>query len=310
MSVAIELESLTKFYGPHRGVEDLDLEVATGQVFGFLGPNGAGKSTTMRVLMDFHRASSGRARVLGLDSRADSLAVKRDTGYLSGDVALYERLSAIDHLEWLASLRGGVAKSQIELLSERLGLDLSRRIGDLSKGNRQKVGLVQAFMHEPAVLILDEPTSGLDPIVQHTFQEMVREVAAEGRTVFLSSHILDEVDRACDRVAIIRDGRMVAVESIASLRRRSLREVRVTFDHDVAAAEFASLPGVHSVTKSEKSLLIRTAGELDPIIKQAARHRVTDLVSERADLESIFLALYGFEDGEDTDSLDPTSGLS
>lgn len=290
---AIELESLTKYYGPHRGIENLDLIVEPGQVFGFLGPNGAGKSTTMRVLMDLHRPTRGRASVLGFDTQRASMGVRRRTGYLSGDIALYERLSALEHLEWLGSLRRGVARDRIEGLADRLGLDLGRTIGELSKGNRQKVGLVQAFMHEPDVLILDEPTSGLDPLVQHTFQEMVREVADEGRTVFLSSHIIDEVDRACDKVAIIRDGLMVAVEAIDALRRRSLREVRITFDHDVDHAEFSDLPGVHDVSGDARTLSVRTAGDIDAVIKRAARHHVVDLVSERADLESIFLAFYG-----------------
>ncbi len=290
---AIELDGLTKFYGPHRGIEDIDLIVEPGQVFGFLGPNGAGKSTAMRVLLDFHRPTSGAARILGFDSRRDSIEVRNRTAYLAGDVALFERLTARRQLEWLGELRGGVAPERIDALAERVGLDLGREIGELSKGNRQKVGLVQAFMHDADVLILDEPTSGLDPLVQHTFQQMVREVAAEGRTVFLSSHIIDEVDRTCDRVAIIREGRLVAVESIDSLRARSLREVRITFDHPVDHAEFADLPEVHDVSGDENSLVVRTSGDVDAIVKQAARHHVVDLVSERADLESVFLAFYG-----------------
>ena len=294
--VAIELDRLTKFYGPHRGVEDLELVVEPGRAFGFLGPNGAGKSTTMRVLLDFHRPTSGHAAVLGLDSRRDSVEIRRRTGYLSGDIALYERLTALDQLTWLGRLRGGVARARIVELADRLGLDLSRRIGELSKGNRQKVGLVQAFMHEPELLILDEPTSGLDPLVQHTFQEMVRETADDGRTVFLSSHIIDEVDRACDEVAIIREGRMVAVETIEALRARSVRQVRITFDHDVELSEFRELAGVHDVSGTARSVVIRTTGDIDAIVKLAARHHVLDLVSERADLESVFLAYYGGDD--------------
>jgi len=297
-NAAVELDGLTKFYGPHRGIEDIDLEVKPGQVFGFLGPNGAGKSTAMRVLLDFHRPTSGTAAVLGLDSRRDSIEVRRRTGYLSGDIALYEKLTAIDQLKWLGRLRGGIALARIEELAERLGLDLSRKIGELSKGNRQKVGLVQAFMHEPELLILDEPTSGLDPLVQHTFQEMVREVAAEGRTVFLSSHIIDEVDRVCDEVAIIREGRMVAVETIESLRARSLRQVRITFGHDVNKQLFRDLPHVHDVSGDARSIVIQTAGDIDAIVKEAAQHQVLNLVSEQADLESVFLAFYGGDQPE------------
>lgn len=296
-AAAVELDALTKYYGPHRGVEDVTLEVRPGRAFGFLGPNGAGKSTTMRVLLDFHRPTSGRALVLGLDSRTESIEVRRRTGYLSGDIALYERLTAAEQLRWLARLRGGVAPSMIEGLAERLGLDLSRRIGELSKGNRQKVGLVQAFMHEPELLILDEPTSGLDPLVQHTFQQLVRETVADGRTVFLSSHILDEVDRACDEVAIIREGKLVAVQTIEALRARSLRQVRITFDHDVDPDDFRRLPDVREVSGDRRSISILTGGGIDAIVKQAAHHHVLDLVSEQADLESVFLAYY---DGSDT----------
>jgi len=295
----IELDRLTKFYGPHRGIEDVDLVVEPGQAFGFLGPNGAGKSTTMRVLLDFHRATSGSATVLGLDCRADSMEVRRRTGYLSGDIALYEKLTAEEHLLWLGKLRGGIDKRRIAELAERLGLDLSRKIGELSKGNRQKVGLVQAFMHEPELLILDEPTSGLDPLVQHTFQEMVREVASDGRTVFLSSHIIDEVDRVCDQVAIIREGKMVAVETIEALRARSLRQVKITFDHDVDPAEFDALDDVRAVTGEPRTVVITASGDLDPIVKLASRHHVVDLVSERADLEAVFLAFYEGRDGSE-----------
>ena len=293
----IELHELTKYYGPHRGIEDVDLEVLPGRAFGFLGPNGAGKSTTMRILLDFHRATSGRATVLGRDSHTESMQVRRRTGYLSGDIALYEKLTARDHLTWLGELRGGVATARIEELADRLGLDLSRTIAELSKGNRQKVGLVQAFMHDPELLILDEPTSGLDPLVQHTFQQMVRETADDGRTVFLSSHIIDEVDRVCDEVAIIRDGRMVATETIESLRARSLREVEITFDHDVDPDGFRQLPDVREVSGDSRKIRVTTAGDLDAIVKAAAAHHVVDFVSEQADLEAVFLAFYEGDDG-------------
>jgi len=292
-TLAVESTALTKYYGEHRGIIDVDLEVTPGQAFGFLGPNGAGKSTAMRVLMDFHRPTSGSARILGMDCQKDSLAIRRRVGYLSGDIALYEKLTALEHLQWLGDLRGGVPQSRIEGLAERLGLDLSRTVKELSKGNRQKVGLVQAFMNDPELLILDEPTSGLDPLVQHTFQEMVREVAADGRTVFLSSHIIDEVDRACDRVAIIREGLLVAVETIESLRERSIRHVRITFDEPVDAAPFEALDDVHSIEVDGADVEIRTSGEIDPIVKLAAQHHVVDFVSEQADLEAVFLAYYG-----------------
>jgi ABC-2 type transport system ATP-binding protein len=299
----IELEKLTKSYGPHRGVVDLDLTVEPGQAFGFLGPNGAGKSTAMRVLMDFHRATSGSARVFGLDSHRDSLSIRQRTGYLSGDLALHARLDVRTHLRWLADLRGGVPESDIVALAERFGLDLSRRVGDLSKGNRQKVGLVQAFMGRPDLLVLDEPTAGLDPLVQHAFLDLVREVAGDGRTVFLSSHVLDEVERTCDRVAIIREGALAAVESIESLRSRALRTARITFESPVDPSTFEALAGVHDVRADGNIITMRTRGDVDQLVKAAARHHVVDLVSERADLEELFLAFYSGEQAVRTRAL-------
>jgi ABC-2 type transport system ATP-binding protein len=287
VTATIELDRLTKSYGTARGVLDLELSVEAGQVFGFLGPNGAGKSTTMRVLLDLHRPTDGHARVFGLDSHASSVEIRRRVGYLSGEVALYERLGVQEHLEWLAELRGGVPSSEIGALAERFGLDLTRRVGELSKGNRQKVGLVQAFMGSPELLVLDEPTAGLDPLVQHAFHELVAEVAGEGRTVFLSSHVIDEVERTCDRVAIIREGRLVATESIDSLR-----TVTITFAEPVDPAEFEALADVHDARTDGTVLTVRTTGDADALVKAAARHHVVDLVSERADLEDIFLAFY------------------
>lgn len=312
MTPAIELTGLTKSYGPHRGIEDIDLEVLPGRAFGFLGPNGAGKSTTMRILLDFHRATRGRAVVLGFDCRSEAMDVRRRTGYLSGDIAFHERLTGIEQLEWLGRLRGGVSTGRINELAERLGLDTTRTIAELSTGNRQKVGLVQAFMHEPDLLILDEPTSGLDPLVQHTFQEMVRETAASGRTVFLSSHIIGEIERTCDEVAIIREGKLVTVESIDHLRERSLRQVTITFDADVDAAEFETLPGVVDVAASPRTLTLRTRGGVDAIVKHAARHPVVDFVSEQADLEAVFLAFYSgdAQAGDDEDGDESGAGGS
>jgi ABC-2 type transport system ATP-binding protein len=293
---AIEMSGLTKYYGPHRGIEDIDLSIAPGQAFGFLGPNGAGKTTCMRLLMDLHRPTRGSARILGLDCQRESPAIRRRISYLSGDIALYDTLTALEQLQWIGKLRGGVSGARIRELADRLDLDLSRHIGELSKGNRQKVGLVQAFMNDPELLILDEPTSGLDPLIQHTFQEMAHEVAADGRTVFLSSHIIDEIDRACDKVAIIREGRLVAVETIEALRKRSMRQVRITFAEDVGPERFLALDGVHEVNGDRRRLDIRATGDIDGIVKLAAEHYVVDLVSEQADLEAVFLAFYSGED--------------
>ncbi|MCH7706430.1 MAG: ABC transporter ATP-binding protein, partial [Chloroflexi bacterium] len=196
-------EGLTKSYGKSRGIVDLNLEVRAGEVFGFLGPNGSGKTTTMRLLLDFIRPTRGRAEVFGLDVRTESMEIRRRVGYLPGDLAMYENLTGRELLTYFANLQGGVSWSYTEALAERLGLDLSRPIRTLSTGNKQKVGLVQAFMHQPELLVVDEPTSGLDPLVRQEFYRIVQEAKAEGQTVFLSSHILAEVERIADRVGII-----------------------------------------------------------------------------------------------------------
>lgn len=292
MSVAIRTEALTKYYGASRGIVDVDLDVETGQCFGFLGPNGAGKTTTMRLLLDFIRPTSGSARVLGFDTRAESLEVRRRVGYLAGDVALYERLTSRRLFAWLGRLRGGIDPGASEGLSERLGLELDRPIRSLSSGNRQKVALVQAFMHEPDLLVLDEPTSGLDPLVQHVFQELVREVVAAGRTIFLSSHVIDEVERLCDRVGFVREGRLVAVETVAALRARSLRSVTIRFTQPVDPDPFAALPGTREVAVEDRTLHLRFEGPPDALVKLAASHEVVDLVSAPADLEEVFLTFY------------------
>ena len=293
---AIRTEGLTKLYGrgrrQTRGILDLDLEVAEGEVFGFLGPNGAGKTTTIRLLLDFLRPTRGRAQVAGLDSRADAVEIHRRVGFLAAGPALFDRLTGRELLEWLADMRGGVARATIDGWADRLELDLSKPIRSLSRGNRQKVAVVQAFMHSPDVLLLDEPTSGLDPLVQHTFQDIVRDVVAEGRTVFLSSHVLDEVGHLCDRVAIIRAGELVAVEEVEQLRARAVREVTIRFADAVDPARFGALPGVTDVQLRDGHLSLRAGGDLDQLIKLAARHRVVDFVSAPIDLDEVFLSYY------------------
>ena len=289
---AIATEQLTKTYGSTRGIADLELTVPPGVVFGFLGPNGAGKTTTIRVLMDFLRPTSGRARVLGLDSRHDSVEIHRQVGYVAGEHGFFERLTAGEQLSWLASARGGVPTRAVDALAERLQLDLSRPIHAMSRGNRQKVALAQAFMHQPELLLLDEPTSGLDPLVQETFHELVHEVVADGRTVFLSSHVLEEVDHLCHTVAIIRDGRIVAVEDVADLRACAGRNITIRFAEHVDPAFFAALAGVSDVAVHDHTVSMRASGDLDRLIKAAADHHVIDLVSTPPDLEEIFLGYY------------------
>ncbi|MDR7277354.1 ABC transporter ATP-binding protein [Catenuloplanes atrovinosus] len=295
--IAIRTEELTKFYGDRRGIEGLDLEVRAGEVMGFLGPNGAGKTTTIRLLLDFLRPTGGRATVLGLDPRRDRATLHRRIGYLPGELSFPGRGRADELLRFFAGARGGVPWSQVTELADRLGLDVTRPVHAMSKGNRQKVGLVQAFMHRPALLVLDEPTSGLDPLVQQEFLAMVRDARTAGQTIFMSSHVLAEVQHVADRVAIVRDGRLAAVERVESLGRRAVRSVEIHFDDPVDAAEFRALPGVSDVVVSGPVLTCTVDGRLDPLIKAAARHRVVDLLSAEPDLEETFLSFYYHSEG-------------
>ena len=295
MADAITLERLTKSYGRARGVIDLTLSVAPGEVFGYLGPNGAGKTTTIRTLLDFIRPTSGTATVLGMDSRRDSIEIHRRTGYLPGERALYDRLTGGEYLRYLGALRGGVDWSVVTDLAERLDCDLSVRIRSLSHGNRQKVTLIQALMHRPELLVLDEPTQGLDPLVQQSFHEIVEEVRREGRTVFLSSHVMPEVERLCDRVGIIREGRLVAVEDVGDLRARQVRTLEIHFATPPRPDLFEGLPGVKDVTINGDAARVTVTGSIDPVIKAAARFEVIDLKSHEPTLEDIFLTYYGQE---------------
>jgi ABC-2 type transport system ATP-binding protein len=292
VTAAIETTGLTKSYGRTRGVEDVDLEVRTGEIFGFLGPNGAGKTTVIRLLLDLIRPTRGQARILGLDAHRDAVAVHRHIGYVAGNPALYDRLTGRRCCTWLAGLRGDPDPAGIDALAERLEVDLDRPIRDLSSGNRQKVALVQALAHRPAVLLLDEPTAWLDPMAQEVFAELVREATAGGATVFLSSHRLDEVQHLCDRVGIIAEGRMVAVERVDDLRHRAWRSITLEFTDPVDPAPFAALPGVADVTATGRVVRLRAEGDLDPLVKVAAAHHVVDLVSEPPDLEEIFRSYF------------------
>jgi ABC-2 type transport system ATP-binding protein len=294
MAAPLILQGLTKYYGSVRGIEDLDLEVRAGEIFGFLGPNGAGKSTTISTILDFIRPTRGTATVLGLDSRRDSVAIHRSVGYLPGELAMYEKMTGRELLEYLAALRKVKAAAEITSLAERFDLDLDRKIRAYSSGNRQKVGLVQAFMHRPQLLILDEPTNGLDPIVQQEFYALLREVSAEGRTVFLSSHILPEVERITDRAAIIRKGRLMVVAEIEQLKQQAQRRLELTFATPVAAGDFEELVTVQSVTVTDAghTITVVITGPVDPVVKAAARHEVVSIISHDGDLESAFLAYY------------------
>jgi ABC-2 type transport system ATP-binding protein len=294
MPAAIALDDVTKLYGrkQRRGILDVRLEVERGECFGFLGPNGAGKSTTIRLILDLIRPTSGRVTVLGLDSRRQGVEIRRRLGYLPGELALYEQLTPLELFEFLGHLRGGFDRAHVLALAERLGLELGRPIRALSRGNKQKVGLVQAFADNPELLVLDEPTSGLDPLVQQTFHAMVRETVEEGRTVFLSSHVLSEVQHIADRVGIIREGRIVAVEEFGTLRGRSVHELEVRFADPVPRDALEAVAGVRSVRLEGPVAHILVEGPLDSLIKELARHVVVDLRSHEPDLEDVFLSFY------------------
>jgi ABC-2 type transport system ATP-binding protein len=288
----IEIRGLSKDYGEGRGVFGLDLSVEPGEILGFLGPNGAGKSTTMRMLVGLIQPTGGEASVLGYDIGPGSLEIRRRTGYLAGDFGLYKQLTGRRMLVHLAGLHGGVPSSAIDELAERFDAQLDRPIRDLSTGNRQKIGLIQAFMHEPELLILDEPIAGLDPLVQRNFHELLYEVRAERRTVFLSSHTLSEVDRVADRVAILRQGELVVVDRLENLRSLAVRRLDIEFAQPPDPAEFLAVPGVRTAEASGKLLQISFEGTADAVIKAAAVHEVVAIRTREDDLEDIFLRYY------------------
>ena len=295
MTAVIRTEKLTKSYGSHRGIIEVDLSVEKGEVFGFLGPNGAGKTTTIRTLLDLIRPTSGKAYVFGIESSADPVAIHRRIGYIPGEFALYDRLTGKQTLEYFANLRGGVDPAYQASLIERFDLDPSRRFREYSKGNKQKVGVIIALQHRPELLVLDEPTAGLDPLVQQAFFSTLRETVADGATVFLSSHILNEVERSCDRVAIIREGRLVQVDRVDALRDLAHHQVELRFAGPVPVAEFEALPGVSEVVVDDHVLRMRVSGAITPVVQAAARYELLDFVSREPSLEETFLAQYGRE---------------
>jgi ABC-2 type transport system ATP-binding protein len=296
MAPIIETDRLTKRYGDARGIEDVSMSVEAGEVFGFLGPNGAGKTTTIRTLLDLLHPTSGSARLFGLDSRRDSLAIRARLGNLPGDFSYDPRLTGRELLSFLAEVRGVPDPGRASQLAERFGADLERPLGELSRGNRQKIGLIQAFFHDPELLILDEPTGGLDPLMQEEFLALVGEARESGTSVFLSSHELDEVQRVCDRVGIIRKGGLVAVEKVAELTGHAYRHVSLEFEEPVDGAEFRRLAGVSELVVAGNRLSFKIEGGLDAVVKAAARHSVRDIEVTQPTLEEVFLTYYT-EDG-------------
>ena len=294
MAAIIEVENLTKSYGSKRGIAGVTFSVDEGEVFGFLGPNGAGKTTTIRLLMALLHADGGSARIAGLDCWKDSLQIKRITGYMPGEPALDPNLTGGQILEYFAHLRGGVDQAYLRQLVDRFELDTSRKFRQYSTGNKRKVVLIQAFMHRPRLLILDEPTSGLDPLNQQEFDHMVKEASDEGRTVFLSSHVLSEVEKTCARVGIIRDGSLVRIGDVAEVKAIKRYEITITFASPVPAETFKALDGVADVETLDHGHAIRLAmqGSADAVIKAAANYPVVSLTSYEPSLEDIFLRYY------------------
>ena len=294
MGSIVDVKSLTKRYGNSRGIDDVSFQVEEGEIFGFLGPNGAGKTTTIRLLMALLRADTGTAQIAGLDCWEHSVEIKRLIGYLPGELSLDPNLTGGQILEYFGHLRGGVDQAYLKQLIARLDLDPSRKFRQYSSGNKRKIGIVQAFMHRPRLLILDEPTNGLDPLNQQEFDRMIKEVRGEGRTVFLSSHILTEVEQTCNRVAIIREGRLVRVGGVAELKDIKRHEVIITFADAVPVAAFKTLDGVEQVEAlaDGHTLRLEVQGGVDAIIKAAAQHPVVTLTSHEPSLEDIFLRFY------------------
>ena len=295
----IHLDNLTKHYGEVVGIQGLSLDVDEGEVFGLLGPNGAGKTTTIRLILDFIRPTSGQVSVFGLSPRSDGITIRQRVGYLPGDFVTYNYMTGAAVIEYFTHLRG-IKPVKFDTLCERFDLDPTRKISELSKGNRQKVGLVQAFMNDPDLLILDEPTSGLDPLLQHEFQEMLQEEKQAGKTIFLSSHVMSEVEATCDRVCIIREGELVKIGTIDDLTGLSLWTVKVVFVEPVADDVFEGLTGVSVTNFADRSFTLSVSGEgaMDSVIKASSRHSVATFESEHASLEDAFLQYYS-ADGSD-----------
>lgn len=293
-SIAIQTDKLTKFYKRGKpALDQLDLKVTQGEIFGYLGPNGAGKTTTIRLLLDLIRPSAGRGTILGLDCQKNSLGIRRRVGFLPGELHLWDGLTGFQVVHYLGKLRGNLDMKYVHQLAERLSLDLSKTVRSYSSGNRRKLGLVIALMSRAELLILDEPTNGLDPLVQQIFHQLMLEARDEGRTVFLSSHILSEVQAICDRVGILRDGQLKAVERVSDLVRANFLWATLSFREPVAASRLAGIPSVADVTVNGNSLHFRLSGDFDPVLRAVSDHYIASIHTEEPSLEEIFLTYYG-----------------
>jgi ABC-2 type transport system ATP-binding protein len=292
MDKIIEISNLSKTYGEIVAVNGVQFSVPPGEIFGYLGPNGAGKTTTIRMIMNFLTPSGGEIRVFGMNSSKEYLQIHKRIGYMNSDMKLYEHLTGNEMLLFLSNLRGGVDKDNVERLSEKLDIDLSLKIRNLSRGNKQKIALIQAFMHRPELVILDEPSNGLDPLMQQQFNEIVKQSIADGSTVFLSSHILPEVEVLCDRVAIIKDGVLVAEERVDVLKKNSVQKFEIIFSVKPPENIFQQVRGISNISIDDRVLTCSIIGAIDPFIKEAANFDVQSFKSFETDLEDIFLSFY------------------
>ena len=291
-TTAINITGLSKYYGNSRGIVDLNLEVSQGEILGYLGPNGAGKTTTMRILMDFIRASEGTAQIFGMDSHKDSLNIRRNIGYLSTSPVLYENLTGRQFLTYCMNIKGQDETTSFIELAERLNCDLDKKIDTLSHGNKQKIAIIRALAHKPQLVIMDEPTTGLDPFVQNEFESIIRGMAADGSTILFSSHVLSEVENICDRIAIIGNGKLIAVEDVSDLKSKQVRIFTVTFVENVDAETFESIPAIKNIDVLNNQLSFEISGPIDNIIKAIAKYEVSDIKIHEPDLEEIFLSYY------------------
>ncbi|MFN8451678.1 MAG: ABC transporter ATP-binding protein [Anaerolineae bacterium] len=294
MENVIHTEHLTKVYtGSTRALDSLSLDVQRGEIFGYLGPNGAGKTTTIRLLLDFIRPTTGSAKILGMDARGDSVAIKQRIGYLPGELNLWDKQTAQQIIQFVGAARGGYDQRYVRELAERLQFDLTKKVRSYSTGNKRKLGLILALMNKPDLLILDEPSTGLDPLMQQTFYQLMQDVRAEGRTVFLSSHILSEVQAICDRVAILRSGKLEAVQRVADLTHTDFRHVTLRFREPVGAEIVRGVPGVSGVSADGRTLHLQLMGDFDPLLRAINGQYVEDMEVVEPSLEEVFLKYYG-----------------
>lgn len=303
--LAIETRQLTKFYGKSRGVVDLNLDVRRGEIYGFVGPNGAGKTTTVRLLLDLIRPTRGSATILGMEVGSQSKAIRGSTGFLPGELRMYDNLTGRQLLRYFGSVRGVADMTYVHELAERLSAELNRRIGTLSRGNKQKIGVLQALMHRPDLVLFDEATSGLDPLMQQELYGILEEYRAQGGTVFFSSHYLDEVERICNRVGVIRDGTLILSDTLEAIQEKQVRRLRLEFAAPPPANFLTAVPGVQKESQEGTTVIALVQDNLAGALKEAAQYTVTDIEYEERRLEDIFLQYY--DTREESDAAEPSA---